>query len=135
FGPLAGAFAVIGHCFSIFSIIITKKIPSGVGESTFIGFLLAMYEKIYIFFILYLVFISINITLTLKMVHKINFFNSGIVHILEIYSKSVALLIFFLIKAYDIESLIFNSMIITILFISTARLIRFIKIYEKFMKK
>lgn len=42
FGPLAGTFAVIGHCFSIFSIIITKKIPSGVGAASAIGWLLGL---------------------------------------------------------------------------------------------
>ncbi len=41
FGPLAGSFAIVGHCFSIFSIIITRKVPSGVGAASLIGWLLA----------------------------------------------------------------------------------------------
>ncbi|RIB35380.1 MAG: hypothetical protein BXU00_01280 [Candidatus Nanoclepta minutus] len=40
FGPFAGSFAVLGHCFSIFSIAITKKVPSGVGAASLIGWLL-----------------------------------------------------------------------------------------------
>jgi len=40
FGPFIGSFAVLGHCFSIFSIIITKKIPSGVGAASLIGWIL-----------------------------------------------------------------------------------------------
>jgi len=40
FGPFIGSFAVLGHCFSIFSIAITRKIPSGVGGASLIGWLL-----------------------------------------------------------------------------------------------
>jgi len=40
FGPFIGSFAVLGHCFSIFSIVITRKVPSGVGAASLIGWLL-----------------------------------------------------------------------------------------------
>ncbi len=41
FGPLAGAFAVVGHCFSIFSYWKTRKLPTGVGMASTIGWALA----------------------------------------------------------------------------------------------
>jgi len=40
FGPFIGSFAVLGHCFSVFSIVITKKVPSGVGLASIIGWIL-----------------------------------------------------------------------------------------------
>jgi len=55
FGPLAGAFAVVGHCFSIFSIIKTKKVPSGVGLASSIGWALATDYKILALSIPYLI--------------------------------------------------------------------------------
>ncbi len=40
FGPIVGTFSVLGHCFSIFSIIKNRKVPSGVGMASTIGWAL-----------------------------------------------------------------------------------------------
>ena len=37
FGPVYSAFAVLGHCFSIISYYFTKRIPTGCGIATSIG--------------------------------------------------------------------------------------------------
>ena len=37
FGPIYSAFAVVGHCFSIISYYFTRRIPSGCGIATSLG--------------------------------------------------------------------------------------------------
>lgn len=48
FDVYAGVAAILGHCFSLLSIIKTKKIPSGVGLASSIGWVLAVDYRIII---------------------------------------------------------------------------------------
>jgi len=56
FGPLVGSFTVLGHCFSIFSILLTKKIPSGVGFASTLGWIVVSDIKLFIFLLLFIPF-------------------------------------------------------------------------------
>ncbi|MCD6402809.1 MAG: glycerol-3-phosphate acyltransferase [Candidatus Aenigmarchaeota archaeon] len=40
FGPIAGAFSVVGHTFSVFTFPLTKRIPTGSGFASSIGWLI-----------------------------------------------------------------------------------------------
>jgi|GEM_PF-4096554 len=122
FGPLVGSFVVFGHCFSIFSIILTKKIPSGVGFASTIGWVFATDIKIFLFMILFIPFYFLFG----------KYFEVERGHIFTIFAYPLSGWIYTILFPNNYE--IIYSLLIIVISVSFARLLRIRKTLERCLK-
>ncbi|MCD6483055.1 MAG: glycerol-3-phosphate acyltransferase [Candidatus Aenigmarchaeota archaeon] len=122
-GPFAGIFAILGHCFSIFTIPKTKKIPSGVGLASSIGWILAVDYKM---------MLPVGIVFLPFLFYFGKFFEKERGHIYSIFAYPFGVLLYMIWQ--NPTKNIAYSLVLMIVIIVTARLIKIKRFLETCLK-
>ena len=124
FGPIAGSFAVVGHCFSIFSMLKTRNIPTGLGVASSGGWLLAIDYRIFLLgLFLFLAF------------HRYFFMIKGMGVDNFYWAFIYPFLLILWIKYVGIDEDVFIGYMIMMLSIMTARTIKMKKMFLQHKRK
>ena len=119
FGSIAGIFAILGHCFSIFTISKTKKIPSGVGLASSIGWILAVD---------YRMMLPIGIVFLPFLFYFGKFFEKERGHIYSIFAYPFGALLY-IIWQNPAKDIVY-SLVLMVVIVVTARLIKIKRFLE-----
>lgn len=124
FGPIAGSFAVVGHCFSVFSMLKTRNIPTGLGVASSGGWLLAIDYRIFLLgLFLFLAF------------HRYFFMIKGMGADNFYWAFIYPFLLIIWIKYIGIDEETFIGYMIMMLSIMTARTIKIKNIFLQYKRK
>ena len=123
FDPLAGIFAILGHCFSIFTIPKTRKIPSGVGLASSIGWILAVDYKM---------MLPVGIVFLPFLFYFGKFFEKERGHIYSIFAYPFGVLLY-IIWQNPTKDIAYSLVLMTVIVVA-ARLIKIKRLLETCLK-